>query len=85
VANGLKLNEGTKQMRVPLIAGNWKMNLTISQGVSLVEEIAEKTRDVKGVDLLVAPPFTALNSIHKILKGTNIILGAQNIFYEKYC
>mgnify|MGYP001155539958 CR=1 FL=1 len=68
--------------RKPLIAGNWKMNLTRAEGVRLVEAIAEGIQGVKGVDVLVAPPFTALGALREAVGKAGIFLGAQNMHFE---
>jgi triosephosphate isomerase len=68
--------------RKPLIAGNWKMNLTVSESVRLVQAISEGMDKRIGADVLVAPPFTLLSEVHRALKGKSILLGAQNIYWE---
>lgn len=68
-------------MRVPIIAGNWKMNNTISQSIKLIEEIKEHRLDEK-VESVVAVPFTNLNEVKKAIAGTNIKLSAQNMHWE---
>ncbi|MGI6091860.1 MAG: triose-phosphate isomerase [Negativicutes bacterium] len=70
-------------MRKPIIAGNWKMHKNISEAVALVRDLAGLTADVKAVDMVVCPPFTALHSVGQVLKDTNIGLGAQNMYWEK--
>ncbi|MDD4010876.1 MAG: triose-phosphate isomerase [Sphaerochaetaceae bacterium] len=65
-------------MRIPYIAGNWKMNMTPSQGAALVKELAKQ---VKGCNakVMVAPPFVTIPAVVEAAKGTNIIVAAQNI------
>ena len=70
-------------MRRPIIAGNWKLHNTGSQGVALATELAKLTVDNKGVDIVVCPTFTALTAVANALGGTNIHLGAQNMHWEK--
>jgi len=70
-------------MRRPIIAGNWKMHNTGSQGVALVTELAKLTADANNVDIVVCPTFTALVTVANALHGTNIHLGAQNMHWEK--
>lgn len=70
-------------MRRPIIAGNWKMHNTGSQGVALVTELAKLTVDAKNVDIVVCPTFTTLGTVANALAGTNIHLGAQNMHWEK--
>ena len=63
-----------------IIAGNWKMNKTVAEAVSLVEDLKRDLNNVKEVDIVVCPPFTALESVSKaILDSKNIRLGAQNM------
>ncbi|MGB9621927.1 MAG: triose-phosphate isomerase [Brevinematia bacterium] len=69
-------------MRRYLIAGNWKMNKTVSEGVELAKGLVENVKDVSDRDILICPPFTALYPIYQVIKGTNIKLGAQDVFYE---
>jgi triosephosphate isomerase len=68
-------------MRLPLIAGNWKMHKTSGEAVELVKGIKE-LGSPEGVELAVCPPFTALRDVFLVLKGSNIKLGAQNMHYE---
>jgi len=63
---------GVKRMRIPVIAGNWKMNKTIVESVSLVKELKDFVRGIKGVDIVVCPPFTSLWLVKEIINGTNI-------------
>jgi len=69
-------------MRIPVIAGNWKMNKNIVESVSLVKELKDFVRGIKGVDIVVCPPFTSLWVVKEIINGTNINLGAQNMYWE---
>lgn len=73
---------GVKIMRIPVIAGNWKMNKTIVESVSLVKELKDFVRGIKGVDIVVCPPFTFLWVVKEIINDTNIHLGAQNMYWE---
>ncbi len=70
-------------MRKPIIAGNWKLNKTIPEAIQLVNGIKRETYDINSVDIVVCPPFTALNEISSMINETNIKLGAQNIFREE--
>jgi len=73
---------GVEIMRIPVIAGNWKMNKNIVESVSLVKELKDFVRGIEGVDIVVCPPFTSLWVVKEIINGTNIHLGAQNMFWE---
>lgn len=68
--------------RTPIIAGNWKMNNTIAEGVALVKDLAPLVKDAK-VTVVVCPTATALSSVADAAKGTNIHVGAQNVHWEK--
>ena len=70
-------------MRKKIAAGNWKMNTTPAEGEKLVSEILEKVSDVeKDVELLVCPPYTHLSAILSKVKGTRVMVGAQNCAWE---
>ncbi len=69
-------------MRIPLIAGNWKLYKTEQEAISLVYGLIAPLEAVKGVEKLICPPFTALSTVYKLLAGTEIKLGAQNMFWE---
>src|SRR5271169_1065904 len=63
-----------------IIAGNWKMNKTVAEALALVDDLTRDLAAVKEVDIVVCPPFTALESVSKaILEAKNIRLGAQNM------
>lgn len=69
-------------MRKPIIAGNWKMHKTGPEGVQLLQELKMLTADVKDVEIVVCPPFTALEKVAEAVLGTKIKLGAQNMYFE---
>jgi len=69
--------------RLPFIAGNWKMNKTVGEALDLVRELKTAISGVKGVEVAVAPPFTALYAVHKELEGSSIRLAAQNLYWEE--
>src|SRR3989338_6512202 len=68
--------------RKKIIAGNWKMNKSIAEAVSAVKELGREVSDVKGKEIVICPPFTALSAASGELKKSNIKLGAQNMHYE---
>jgi triosephosphate isomerase len=70
-------------MRTPLVAGNWKMNKTVEEARSLVYLMSAKLREIKGVDKVLCPPFPALLAVHAQLEGSDLGLGAQNMFWEE--
>lgn len=68
--------------RKKLIAGNWKMNKTPSDGASLVAELVATIGKQSDVEVVVCPPFTGLESAAKALDGSTLKLGAQNMHFE---
>jgi len=62
-----------------IIAGNWKMNKTVAEALALVSDLKIELANVKEVDVVVCPPFTALESVSKAILDSNIRLGAQNM------
>ncbi|MBA3469037.1 MAG: triose-phosphate isomerase [Herpetosiphonaceae bacterium] len=68
-------------MRRPLLAGNWKMNTSLTEGVDLVEALIEQLGAVTDHEIVVCPPFTVLGALAPLLAGTSVQLGAQNMFY----
>ena len=69
-------------MRKPIIAGNWKMNNTASQGVALVKAIAPLVEDAE-CDVVVCVPSIDIPAVGEALKGTKIALGAQNVHFAE--
>jgi len=66
-----------------LIAANWKMNKTVEESISFVKDFKDSTAEIKDVDILICPPYIALSDMGKLLKNTNIKLGAQNMYFEE--
>lgn len=62
-----------------IIAGNWKMNKTVAEALALVSDLKLDLANVRKVDLVVCPPFTALESVSKAVLDSNLRLGAQNM------
>ena len=62
-----------------IIAGNWKMNKTVAEALALVDDLKRDLANVKEVDIVVCPPFTALESVSKSILDSNLRLGAQNM------
>lgn len=69
--------------RVALIAGNWKLNKTSTEAYKLVAEMLPSLRNTKGVEKLLCPPFTTLMAVSRLIKDTDICLGAQNMYWEE--
>lgn len=68
-------------MRIPIIAGNWKMNKTIKESLEYVDKFKELLKDTD-IEVVICTPFTQLYSVKEALKGTNIKLAAQNMHWE---
>jgi triosephosphate isomerase len=62
-----------------VIAGNWKMNKTVAEALALVSDLKLELANVKEVDMIVCPPFTALSEVSKAVLDSNLRLGAQNL------
>ena len=69
-------------MRVPIIAGNWKMHKTVSESVEFVQALAPKLEPFTGVERVVGPTFVALAGVVEALKDTDIKVSAQNVHWE---
>jgi triosephosphate isomerase (TIM) len=74
-------NEEIK-MRKWIVAGNWKMHNTIGESIALASAIKEGAANIKTGVIVLAPPFTALFSVGKIINNSNVFLAAQNMYYE---
>lgn len=68
--------------RTILIAGNWKMNLTVAEAMPLIDALKARTAEMQGVDVAVCPPFTTISAVAGTLAGTPIGVGAQNVHWE---
>src|SRR5437016_7844352 len=68
-----------KKERKLIIAGNWKMNKTVAEALDLVRDLKTVLATINEVDVVVFPPFTALSEVAKVVHGSNIHLGAQNM------
>ncbi len=67
-------------MRKPLVAGNWKMFKLVGEAVDTVNALKPLVADVKDVEIVVCPTFTALYAVGQALKGSNVAVGGQNIY-----
>ncbi|MFH1016150.1 MAG: triose-phosphate isomerase [Chloroflexota bacterium] len=68
-------------MRIPMIAGNWKMNTTVGEAVALVKVMRDELDKVRDVETVLCPPFVSLAAAKELIKGTSIKLGAQNVYF----
>ena len=69
--------------RLPFVAGNWKMNKTVGEAVELVKQLKASLSGVEGVEVAIAPPFTALDAVGREIEGSAIRLAAQTLFWEE--
>jgi len=69
-------------MRMPIIAGNWKMNTSVAEAAELVKGMKKKLNSISGVEKVLCPPFISLTTVKELIKGTSIKLGAQNMYFE---
>ena len=70
-------------MRVPLIAGNWKMFKGVADAVAYAKEFRALAKDVTTVELVIAPPFTAVHAVADALRNSGIATAGQDCFWEK--
>jgi triosephosphate isomerase len=71
-------------MRKKIIAANWKMNMTVAETVSYIESFRVHVEPVNNVEIVIAPPFTAIAKLSEMLGGSQKIrLGAQNMYFER--
>jgi len=70
-------------MRIPVIAGNWKMYKTVQEAVVFTKELRLTVKDILDVEIVVAPPFTALHAVAEAARNTNIGVSAQNVYWER--
>jgi triosephosphate isomerase len=69
-------------MRMPLVAGNWKMNTTIPEAVALVDGMLDELPFIERVEKVLCPPFISLAAVQDRVLGTGILVGAQNGYWE---
>jgi len=77
------MDGGERTMRKPIIAGNWKMHLTIEEAKDFVSEIENKLPSAEEVDSVLCVPFTHLPSLVEQAKGKALAIGAQNVHFEE--
>ncbi|MEI6222043.1 MAG: triose-phosphate isomerase [bacterium] len=78
-----------KNNRKPLIAGNWKMNTNVNEGLNLIDDIQKQTSSINTsssspiIDVVFCPPFITLKKVHEILDSNLFSIGAQNMHWEE--
>jgi len=70
-------------MRRACVAGNWKMNKSVQESLSLVKELVPGLGSIENVDSVICPPFIALAKVSDLVKNSKIELGAQNLYWEE--
>ena len=69
--------------RIPVVAGNWKMNKTVAEARDLVSKMSAQLREIANVEKVLCPPFTSIPALSEMLDGSGIGLGAQNMHWEE--
>jgi triosephosphate isomerase len=70
-------------MRIPFIAGNWKMFKTVHEAVVYAKELRSLVKDIGDVEIVVAPPFTAIHGVAEAARNTNIGVAGQDLHWER--
>jgi triosephosphate isomerase (TIM) len=70
-------------MRTPLIAGNWKMFKTVQETAVFVKELRSLVKEIEDVEIVVAPPFTAIHAAAEAARNTNVGVAAQDVYFER--
>ncbi|MEM8861572.1 MAG: triose-phosphate isomerase, partial [Chloroflexota bacterium] len=70
-------------MRKPIIAGNWKMNMTVAEAVDFVNSVKNDLDQIDGVDVAFCAPSIAIPAVADALAGTSVGVGAQNMYFEE--
>jgi triosephosphate isomerase (TIM) len=70
-------------MRIPFIAANWKMHKTVHESVVFVKEFRSLVKDIIDVEIVVAPPFTALHAVAEAARNSNVGVAGQNLQWER--
>jgi triosephosphate isomerase len=72
----------TPARRVPLVAGNWKMNTTVAEGIALCRAVVERCAAQTEVEVAILPPFVHLWPVREALASSTVLLGAQDAYWE---
>jgi triosephosphate isomerase (TIM) len=70
-------------MKTPFICGNWKMYKTVAETVKYVKEFRSLVKDFTGVEIVVAPPFTAIHAAMEAARASNVAIAAQDLYWER--
>lgn len=69
-------------MRIPFVAANWKMFKTVQEAVVYLNDLRARVRDITDVEIVVAPPFTALHAAAEAARNSNVGIAAQDLYWE---
>jgi len=70
-------------MKTPFICGNWKMYKTVAETVKYVKEFRSLVKDFTGVEIVLAPPFTAIHAAAEAARASNVAIAAQDLYWER--
>ena len=70
-------------MRIPIIAGNWKMNKTAVEAVAFADAVRDDLNQIAGVDIVFCPPYIAIPGVAEAVQGSKIGVGAQNMYFAE--
>jgi triosephosphate isomerase len=70
-------------MKTPIICGNWKMYKTVAETVKYIKEFRSLVKDVVGVEIAIAPPFTAIHAAAEAARASNVAIAAQDLYWER--
>ena len=71
-----------KPMRIPVLAANWKMHKTVEEAIAFTTAFRERVQDITDVEIVIAPPFTAIRAVAELVRGTQISVAGQNFYWE---
>src|SRR5215472_8935900 len=74
---------GHTPRRLPIVAGNWKMNYGPAAAREFAESLLDGLTSISGIECLLCPPFVSLPAVHAVLAGSPVKLGAQNMYFEE--
>ena len=70
-------------MKTPIICGNWKMYKTVAETVKYIKEFRSLVKDVVGVEIAIAPTFTAIHAAAEAARASNVAIAAQDLYWER--
>lgn len=76
------MSQGLSPPRRKIVGGNWKMNTTLDGAVALAQEVVRRSGETLDADVVLCPPFPNLEAVYRVIAGTALQLGAQNVFWE---